>query len=67
MEKIDGQEIFVNGSNEMSEKEMLDLFKVEELENRLEMAAISSSKDLQLAADTSNGVCWIGDIDTVAQ
>lgn len=64
MEKINEQEIFLNGSNEMSEKEMLDLFKVEELENRLEMASISSNRELQLEDGTTNGVCWIGDIDT---
>jgi hypothetical protein len=40
----------------ISEQEMLNLFKVEELENRLEMAAIT----LIDAAIDGNKVCWIG-------
>ncbi|AYN00857.1 hypothetical protein [Chryseobacterium sp. 3008163] len=41
----------------ISEQEMLELFKVEELENRLEMAAIAPS---QIEAADGNKVCWIG-------
>ncbi|MBT2621277.1 hypothetical protein [Chryseobacterium sp. ISL-6] len=40
----------------ISEQEMLELFKVEELENRLEMAAIAPSNSLE-PADT-NKICW---------
>lgn len=45
----------VNVEN-ISEQEMLNLFKVEELENRLEMAAIN----LVDAAIDGNKVCWLG-------
>lgn len=40
----------------ISEQEMLELFQVEELENRLEMAALAPGSSLELA-DT-NKVCW---------
>lgn len=57
------QKMNENMNNEMnmkieniSEQEMLELFKVEELENRLEMAAIAPTQGTELA-DT-NKICW---------
>ncbi|GAA4757684.1 MULTISPECIES: hypothetical protein [Flavobacterium] len=41
----------------VSEQEMLNLFQVEELENRLEMASISAS-EIE-AADGGNKICWL--------
>ncbi|WP_428224801.1 hypothetical protein [Flavobacterium sp.] len=41
----------------VSEQEMLNLFHVEELENRLEMATIATS-ELD-AAEASNKICWL--------
>lgn len=42
---------------DLSEEQKLELFKVEELEARLEMAAAAgAAKELVEA----NGVCWIG-------
>ncbi|CAL1517712.1 hypothetical protein [Chitinophaga sp. MM2321] len=39
----------------LSEEEKLSLFKVEELETRLEMAAAAPIAEID-----ANGVCWIG-------
>ncbi|UOQ53763.1 hypothetical protein [Hymenobacter cellulosivorans] len=41
---------------DLSEDQKLELFSVEELENRLEMAAAAEA----LIDATANGVCWIG-------
>ncbi|PJJ53144.1 hypothetical protein [Hymenobacter chitinivorans] len=41
---------------DLSEDQKLELFSVEELENRLEMTASADS----LVDVTANGVCWIG-------
>ncbi|UOQ53764.1 hypothetical protein [Hymenobacter cellulosivorans] len=41
---------------DLSEDQKLELFSVEELENRLELAAVADS----LVDATANGVCWIG-------
>lgn len=40
-------------NKQLTENQKLELFKVEELENRLEMAAAIAEVD-------ANGVCWIG-------
>ena len=43
---------------DLSEDQKLELFKVEELEARLEMAAAATAeKEVDVDA---NGVCWIG-------
>ncbi len=44
---------------DLSEEQKLELFKVEELEARLEMAAATDGKDTEVDVDV-NGVCWIG-------
>ena len=49
--------------DELSEVEKLDLFKVEELEVRLEMTKAVSRTAVQVKVDgachnTANGVCW---------
>ena len=46
----------------LSEDQKLALFKVEELENRLEMASLSArdASSGLYEVDSANGVCWIG-------
>lgn len=42
---------------DLSEEQKLELFKVEELETRLEMAAPAAGGDIAAAG---NKICWIG-------
>jgi hypothetical protein len=42
---------------DLTEEEKLELFKVEELEDRLEMTALTDAE----AVAGNNGVCWVGD------
>ena len=51
---MNNQEQLLKTIADLSEDEKLALFNVEELENRLEMAAASGVEV------TANGVCWIG-------
>lgn len=45
---------------DLSEEQKLELFKVEELEARLEMAAAPSAAAKAPVEVDANGVCWIG-------
>ncbi|MCD9019439.1 hypothetical protein [Parachryseolinea silvisoli] len=55
---MENQKPLLKKIEDLSEAEKLELFKVEELEDRLEMTALTDSID---AAAGSNGVCWVGD------
>ena len=50
---IDSQKQILNKIESLSETEKMELFNVEELEVRLEMAAIS------VEPISGNGVCWV--------
>ena len=45
---------------DLSEEQKLELFKVEELEARLEMAAAPAAAVKASVEVDANGVCWIG-------
>lgn len=57
MQEKNNQIVPFEGLDSLSENEKLELFKVEELENRLEMAALSGSGG-SLISTNINGLCW---------
>lgn len=63
---MEKQHQLLRGIAHLSEEERLELFKVEELETRLEMAAATNSADTNGTCTTNNGCvavtvdagCW---------
>jgi hypothetical protein len=55
---MENQKPLLKKIEDLSEAEKLELFKVEELEDRLEMTALADNID---TAAAGNGVCWLGD------
>jgi hypothetical protein len=62
---MENQRMLMEGVERLSENEKLELFKVEELETRLEMAALSAGSgsgnttcNTACATATVNAGCW---------